>query len=288
MHQKNPENLDHIKTIIDQYDLYFIDLWGVIHNGVKLFDNAINVISKLKELEKKIVLISNAPRTNSSVKIFLEKLNFNCHIIDLLVTSGDLTQKYILNNQDKTFFHLGPKKDHDLFFEIKNLSNKVEESDEIICTGLIHEIGENIGDYENFFNKCIDLKVKFICANPDEVVSRGNQIEFCAGALAKYYKKLGGQVRYFGKPYIEIYEEAHALIQKETGNVFSKDKILAIGDNLKTDIAGAQNYEIDSVLILNGIYKDFFRDGNLNFNNLIKSNEIESVIIDKFQYELKW
>ena len=141
---------------------------------------------------------------------------------------------------------------------------------------------------KNFFNKCIDLKVKFICANPDEVVSRGNQIEFCAGALAKYYKKLGGQVRYFGKPYVEIYEEAHVLIQKETGNVFSKDKILAIGDNLKTDIAGAQNYEIDSVLILNGIYKDFFRDGNLNFNNLIKSNEIESVIIDKFQYELKW
>ena len=288
MYKKNPENLDHIKTIIDQYEVFFIDLWGVIHNGVKLFDNAINVISKLKALGKKIVLISNAPRTNSSVKIFLEKLNFNCHIIDLLVTSGDLTQKYILNNQDKIFFHLGPKKDHDLFFEIKNLSNKVEEGDEIICTGLINEIGENIGDYENFFIKCIDLKVKFICANPDEVVSRGNQIEFCAGALAKYYKKLGGQVRYFGKPYVEIYEEAHVLIQKEMGNVFSKDKILAIGDNLKTDIAGAQNYEIDSVLILNGIYKDFFRDGNLNFNNLIKSNEIESVIIDKFQYELKW
>ena len=106
--------------------------------------------------------------------------------------------------------------------------------------------------------------------------------------MAKYYKKLGGQVRYFGKPYVEIYEEAHVLIQKEIGCVLSKDKILAIGDNLKTDIAGAQNYEIDSVLILNGIYKDFFRDGNLNFNKLIKSNEIESVIIDKFQYELKW
>ena len=73
MYKKNPENLDHIKTIIDQYEVYFIDLWGVIHNGVKLFDNAINVISKLKELEKKIVLISNAPRTNSSVKIFLKK-----------------------------------------------------------------------------------------------------------------------------------------------------------------------------------------------------------------------
>ena len=119
-------------------------------------------------------------------------------------------------------------------------------------------------------------------------VSRGDKIEFCAGALAKYYKKLGGRVKYFGKPYDEIYNFTKDQIVQQFGIIEEKDKILAVGDNLKTDICGAQNYEIDSLLILNGIYKDFFRNNYLNFDKLLKSNEVESLKINKFQQELKW
>ena len=137
-------------------------------------------------------------------------------------------------------------------------------------------------------SKTVERKKTFICANPDEVVSRGNQIEFCAGSLAKYYKKLGGRVLYFGKPYEEIYKFAKLTIEKNCEKYVEKKKILAVGDNLKTDIHGAQNFNIDSLLILNGIYKDFFRDNNLNFDKLLKSNEMESLKINKFQQELNW
>ena len=283
-----PEELKKFKSISNEYDVYFIDLWGVIHNGLHLFENALIVLNELKKIKKKIVLISNAPRSNTTVKQFLKKLNFNLDLIDLLVTSGDVTKNYIHRNQNKIFYHLGPAKDNDLFKGIKNITNNICQSNEIICTGLVEEVGWNISDYESIFKNWIENEKTFICANPDEVVSKGNQIEFCAGALAKYYKKLGGKVLYFGKPYEEIYKFTKHTIEKKIENIIEKKKILAVGDNLKTDIYGAQNFNIDSLLILNGIYKDFFRDNNLNFDKLLKSNEMESLKINKFQQELNW
>ncbi len=283
-----PEELKKFKNISNVYDVYFIDLWGVIHNGINLFDNAITVLNELKMQQKKVVLISNAPRTSNTVRQFLKKLNFDLNLIDLLVTSGDVTKNYIHKNKKKIFYHLGPVKDKDLFEGISNISSDVNETQEIICTGLIDEIGGNISDYENIFKSWILKEKTIVCANPDEVVLRGNNIEFCAGALAKYYKKLGGTVLYFGKPYEEIYKFAKLNIEKKIGLTVEKKRILAIGDNLKTDIYGAQNFNIDSLLILNGIYKDFFRDNNLNFDKLLKSNEMESLRINKFQQELNW
>ena len=288
MKQQSPEEIVNFRDISNQYNIYLVDLWGVIHNGVKLFDNAIYVLKKLKNENKKVVLISNAPRTNETVKKFLLKLNFELNLIDLLITSGDVTRNYILENNDKNFYHLGPHKDDDLFYGIKNITKNVYDSDEVVCTGLIDKIGQDISNYQSLFIKLINKEKVFICANPDEVVSRGDKIEFCAGALAKYYKKLGGKVKYFGKPYSEIYNYAKDQIVQQFGIIEEKDKILAVGDNLKTDICGAQNYEIDSLLILNGIYKDFFRNNYLNFDKLLKSNEVESLRINKFQQELKW
>ena len=283
-----PEELKKFKSISNMYDVYFVDLWGVIHNGINLFENAITVLDELKKQQKNVVLISNAPRSSNTVKQFLKKLKFDLELIDLLVTSGDVTKNYIHKNQKKIFYHLGPVKDNDLFEGINNISSDINETQEIICTGLVDEIGGNISDYENLFKSWILKEKTFVCANPDEVVSRGNNIEFCAGALAKYYKKLGGTVLYFGKPYEEIYNFAKLNIEKKIGLIIEKKRILAIGDNLKTDIHGAQNFNIDSLLILNGIYKDFFRDNNLNFDKLLKSNEMESLRIKKFQQELNW
>ena len=288
MKQQSPEEIVNFRNISDQYNIYLVDLWGVIHDGVKLFDNAIYDLKKLKNENKKVVLISNAPRTNETVKKFLLKLNFELCLIDLLVTSGDVTRNYILENSNKKFYHLGPSKDDDLFNSIKNITKNFIDSDEVVCTGLVDKIGQDISDYQNLFVELINKEKVFICANPDEVVSRGDKIEFCAGALAKYFKKLGGKVKYFGKPFVDIYNYAEDQINQKFGSITEKNKILAIGDNLKTDISGAQNYEIDSLLILNGIYKDFFRNNYFNFDKLLKSNEVESLRINKFQQELKW
>ena len=289
MNSNEPQKIKGISEISDKFDVYFIDLWGVIHNGVQCYPAALKVLEKLKEQNKKIVLISNAPRPSSVVQIFLETIGLQGMYYDFLVTSGDITREYIsANSSKKKFYHLGPARDIDLF---KNLNVKLfnkEECDEIICTGLISDEEEKLEDYEVILDYFLDKKIPLICANPDDVVARGKKIVFCAGALANHFKQKGGAVRYFGKPYLEIYSFALKKINAHKDFKDRKANILVIGDNIKTDIKGANLSNLDSVLILNGIYKDFFRDGVVDFNQLKDSVNLKNVTINYFQEELVW
>ena len=290
MNSHDPQKLKGISEISDKFDVYFIDLWGVIHNGVQCYPEALKVLEKLKEQNKKIVLISNAPRPAAVVKVFLETIGLESSCYDFLVTSGDITREYIsLNSSKKNFYHLGPTRDIDLFKDLNVSLTSKEECEEIICTGLVSDEEEKLQDYKILLDFFLNKKIPLICANPDEVVARGEKIVFCAGALANQYKQEGGVVRYFGKPYSEIYSFA---LKKIRAHKDFKDKkeinTLVIGDNIKTDIKGANLSNLDSVLILNGIYKDFFRDGTVNFDQLKDSVNLKDVKINYFQEELAW
>jgi HAD superfamily hydrolase (TIGR01459 family) len=290
MNSHDPQKLKGISEISDKFDVYFIDLWGVIHNGVQCYPEALKVLEKLKEQNKKIVLISNAPRPSAVVKVFLETIGLESSCYDFLVTSGDITREYIsLNSSKKNFYHLGPTKDIDLFKDLNVALTSKEECDEIICTGLVSDEEETLQDYKILLDFFLNKKIPLICANPDEVVARGKKIVFCAGALANQYKQEGGVVRYFGKPYSDIYSFA---LKKVRAHKDFKDKkeinTLVIGDNIKTDIKGANLFNLDSVLILNGIYKDFFRDDTVNFDQLKDSVNLKDVKINYFQEELAW
>ena len=290
MNSHDPQKLKGISEISDKFDVYFIDLWGVIHNGVQCYPEALKVLEKLKEQNKKIVLISNAPRPAAVVKVFLETIGLKSSCYDFLVTSGDITREYIsLNSSKKNFYHLGPTRDIDLFKDLNVSLTSKEECEEIICTGLVSDEEEKLQDYKILLDFFLNKKIPLICANPDEVVARGEKIVFCAGALANQYKQEGGMVRYFGKPYSEIYSFA---LKKIRAHKDFKDKkeinTLVIGDNIKTDIKGANLSNLDSVLILNGIYKDFFRDGTVNFDQLKDSVNLKDVKINYFQEELAW
>ena len=290
MNSHDPQKLKGISEISDKFDVYFIDLWGVIHNGVQCYPEALKVLEKLKEQNKKIVLISNAPRPAAVVKVFLETIGLKSSGYDFLVTSGDITREYIsLNSSKKNFYHLGPTRDIDLFKDLNVTLTSKEECEEIICTGLVSDEEEKLQDYKILLDFFLNKKIPLICANPDEVVARGEKIVFCAGALANQYKQEGGVVRYFGKPYSEIYSFA---LKKIRAHKDFKDKkeinTLVIGDNIKTDIKGANLSNLDSVLILNGIYKDFFRDGTVNFDQLKDSVNLKDVKINYFQEELAW
>ena len=290
MNSNDPQKLKGISEISDKFDVYFIDLWGVIHNGVQCYPEALKVLEKLKEQNKKIVLISNAPRPAAVVKVFLETIGLKSSCYDFLVTSGDITREYIsLNSSKKNFYHLGPTRDIDLFKDLNVTLTSKEECEEIICTGLVSDEEEKLQDYKTLLDFFLNKKIPLICANPDEVVARGEKIVFCAGALANQYKQEGGMVRYFGKPYSEIYSFA---LKKIRAHKDFKDKkeinTLVIGDNIKTDIKGANLSNLDSVLILNGIYKDFFRDGTVNFDQLKDSVNLKDVKINYFQEELAW
>ncbi len=269
------KNLDEsgLKSIFSEYDLFFIDIWGVVHNGIKLYENAVKVLNELSNNEKKFILLTNAPRPNLTVINTLKKMGLN-NFSDTVFTSGEASKRYLLENfNNKKFFHLGPPRDFDLFktFEDNKVLN-IEDCDYLLCSGLFEEHEDDLGYYKNLLSKHITKKM--ICTNPDLIVDRGDKREYCAGSIAKSFEEIEGEVIYFGKPYPPVYEIA--------ANVNNK-KILCIGDNLNTDIKGANIQNFDSLLITGGIHREEI--SKLSIKNVLKNYEAK---IDYFQKELKW
>ena len=270
------KNLDKegLSSIVDNYQLFYIDLWGVVHNGVSLHEKAINTLKEITKKDKEYVLLTNAPRPNSAVKIFLEKMGMEKEIRDHVYTSGEAALNYLNKNHfNDKFFHIGPPRDFDLFKDFKqNKSEKILESKYILCTGLYDNYDRELTYYKNLLEKYIDKKM--ICTNPDLIVDRGNQRELCAGSIAMVFEKMGGNVIYFGKPYPEVYNQSIENKNK---------KILSIGDNLNTDIKGANLLNYDSLIISNGIHKNEIKEKGIE--QTAKSYE---AICNYIQSELKW
>ncbi len=269
------KNLDEsgLKSIIDRYDLFFIDIWGVVHNGIKLYENAVKVLNELSNNEKKFILLTNAPRPNLTVINTLKKMGL-INFYDTVFTSGEASKRYLLENfNNKKFFHLGPPRDFDLFktFEDNKVLN-IDDSDYLLCSGLFEGHEDDLGYYKNLLSKHINKKM--ICTNPDLIVDRGDKREYCAGSIAKSFEEINGEVIYFGKPYPPVYEIATDVNNK---------KILCIGDNLNTDIKGANIQNFDSLLITGGIHRQEI--SKLSIENVLKNYEAK---INYFQKELKW
>jgi|TARA_B110000027_G_C16041370_1_gene265559 HAD superfamily hydrolase (TIGR01459 family) len=270
------KNLDveGLSSIAKNYDLFYIDLWGVVHNGIKLHDQAITVLKELLKMNKNFVLLTNAPRPSQSVRLFLEKIGMEEKIRSHVFTSGEAALNYLKKFYLlEKFFHIGPPRDFDLFVDFKdNQSKDLDKSKYLLCTGLFDDHDKDLNYYKKLLEK--HLNKKMICTNPDLIVDRGNQRELCAGSVAMVFKKMGGEVIYFGKPYPEVYNQS-------IDN--SKKNILSIGDNLNTDIKGANLLNYDSLLISNGVHKNEIEDRGLEE----VSKQYESVI-NYTQSDLKW
>tara|TARA_B100001057_G_scaffold9444_1_gene8832 strand:- start:1252 stop:2070 length:819 start_codon:yes stop_codon:yes gene_type:complete len=270
------KNLDltGLQSIAHNYDLFYIDLWGVIHNGVKLNEKAVIVLEELLKNNKTFVLLTNAPRPNKTVRMFLQKMGMDKKFRDNVFTSGEAALNYLKKNYlSKKFYHIGPPRDFDLFnlFE-NNKSKEIKDSEYLLCTGLFDEYDKDLIYYKNLFENHINKKM--ICTNPDLIVDRGSKREFCAGSVAMVFEKMGGEVIYFGKPYPEVYNQS----------IDNKNKrILAIGDNLNTDIKGANLLNYDSLLVSNGIHK--IEIENRGIQKVSKEYE---TIVNFIQSDLTW
>jgi HAD superfamily hydrolase (TIGR01459 family) len=270
------KNLDNngLRSIVKNYDIFYIDLWGVIHNGITLHKNAIEVLEEIAKAKKKYVLLTNAPRPKKNVRVILEKMGMSKEISEKVYSSGEASLSYLKKNySDKFFYHIGPSRDFDLFLDFeKNKTEYIKESYYLLCTGLFEKQGEDLDYYKKLFKE--HLNKKMICTNPDLIVERGSKRELCAGSVALIFEKMGGEVIYFGKPFPEVYNQS----------INNKEKrVLSIGDNLNTDIKGANLLNYDSLIISNGIHKDEIKKEGID----IVSKKYE-VVVNFIQEELKW
>ncbi len=270
-----------IEEIIDDYDNFIIDQWGVMHDGTFGYDHAFNSINILNSNNKNLFIISNSSKRSKSSIDRLPKLGFKKKSFINTVTSGEmiwqlLKKKFLGDNNTKNCFHIyDEEKEDGLDFRNGlnfNFVEKVEEADLILaCTPFINL--QPI-DYIPLLEVAYKKEITMYCANPDfeTVESNSNNNVFCMGAIGEIYKKMGGNVILKGKPDVSIYDETTNKINLE------KKRTLAIGDSLFHDIQGANNFEIDSVLVKSGIHKDLNK-----INNLIKNHQITpTYIIDKF------
>ena len=253
--------IDGINEVINQYDFFILDIWGVIHDGKEPYPNVAKVLRYLKQKNKIICLLSNAPRRAEKVIEILENMSITSDFYDFIITSGETVYNYLkyntLNNYQNfgiNYLYIGPKKDMDLIKDLNyNLVNLASEANFIIATGFDHD-GSIITEKIEQITQARKFNLPMICANPDLVVIRRNGSELpCAGVIAQQYENIGGEVIYFGKPFSQIYEYACKYYEKFFNKKISLNKIIAIGDGLETDIKGANNFAIDNILVTSGI-----------------------------------
>ncbi len=250
-----------ITQLADFYDHFIFDVWGVLHDGSAAYGGVIEALSFLKNKNKKIYFLSNAPRRVGKVASFLAKLGINQNFYDLILTSGEAAYLDLKQNQDHDFkifgqkyFYIGPKKDIDLLADLNYLMvDQPSKADFAITTGFDGD-DSKLEEKLPFIKESKKYNLPLICVNPDLIIVKQSGLEvICAGLLAREYEKIGGQTHYYGKPFTKVYQMLYDLIAKDQPNPISKNKILAIGDGMETDIKGANDFGIDSALVTGGI-----------------------------------
>lgn len=253
-----------ILNLLKLYDAFILDIWGVIHDGIHAYPGVIDCVNSLISSStntntanaKKIIFLSNAPRPNTVVLKGLTDLGLKV-TADMVITSGDLVRFQLQHFDDpifsklgKRFYHLGEERNQDILSDLNVQTTKsLKDANFILVTGFL-DSGENLSQHDELLKEAIRLHLPMICANPDVVVVHNHSTRYCAGFIAEKYEQMGGKVHYYGKPYPSIYELA--LKRFLQMGIQNKEKILAVGDTLETDILGAYQAGIASALVLTG------------------------------------
>lgn len=268
---------NNIRELADLYDYFIFDVWGVVHDGTSAYSGVVDAIKFLRDKNKKICFLSNAPRRSFKVAAVLQKYGITADFYDFILTSGEAAYLDFEKNQKKNFsdfgrnyFYIGPQKDIDLLsgLDYKMVANTAQ-ANFAITTGFD---GDNSVLEEKMpqLRQAKKAELPLICVNPDLIVVKQSGAELiCAGALALEYKKMNGKVLYYGKPFPTVYQMTCELF-----NCDKNAKILAIGDGMETDIKGANDFGIDSVLITGGILSNKL---NVKYGQVADKNKVETI-----------
>jgi HAD superfamily hydrolase (TIGR01459 family) len=246
--------LDHCGPLLAGYDLLLCDVWGVIHNGVESFPAACEALQRARGQGVTVVLISNSPRPAEAVVPQLDGLHVPRDGYDGMVTSGDVTSAVIMQRPGQSVFHLGPPRDLPIYQGLNVKLVDAETADYVVCSGLFDDTKETPEDYRPLLERLKARGLFMLCANPDVVVERGNELVYCAGALADLYQSMGGEVLYAGKPYAPIYDIALERAKALRKGAVPLARVLAIGDSVRTDLTGAAALGVDCLFLTAGIH----------------------------------
>lgn len=238
-----------------RFDVVLCDIWGVLHDGRTAHPGASDALSRYRERGGTVVLVSNAPRPGPAVAEMLDRqYRIPRAAWDGIVTSGDVTRSMLEEQRERPYFWLGPARDAGLFEGLGVRQATLDEAELIVCTGLYHDERETPDDYRELLGRALARRLPMICANPDLIVERGDELVYCAGAVAELYAAMGGEVIMAGKPFPAIYEAAIGVAEGIARRAVAPSHVVAIGDALRTDIAGAVQLGCASLFVARGIH----------------------------------
>jgi HAD superfamily hydrolase (TIGR01459 family) len=233
------------------------DVWGVVHNGIAAYGPACEALTRFRARGGTVILITNAPRPGIAVQRILDRLGVPHDAYDAITSSGDVTRGIVERRLSDNVFHLGPERDHSIFTGLDVKFTPFESADYVVCSGLFDDTIETADSYRDMLAAMRARSLFMVCANPDIVVERGDTLVYCAGALADAYAALGGEVLYCGKPHAPIYQAAMATaLAAHGGATVPFERVLAIGDSVRTDLKGAAAFGLDSLFVTSGIHAE--------------------------------
>ncbi|WP_072397258.1 TIGR01459 family HAD-type hydrolase [Hyphomicrobium sp. CS1GBMeth3] len=265
-----PPILDHAGDLLARYDVLFCDVWGVVHDGVHAYPRATDALIRFRERGGTVVLLTNAPVPLHRVEAMLDARRVPPEAYDTIVSSGELALAHIREASYRTIFFIGPRQRDAAFYERMGAADgPLEQAEAVVCTGLVDDVNDTVETYRDILERAHALALPFVCANPDLVVDVGGRLFLCAGALADAYQTLGGRVFWFGKPYATAYTTAKATAETIRGATVAPEKILVIGDAVRTDLAGAERAGLDALFITGGIHRnETMTDGSIDAGKL--------------------
>ena len=246
--------LSGFSEIAGRFDLCLCDVWGVVHNGVAAFGEAVSALVAMRERGMTVILVTNAPRPAAVIEQQLDGFGVPRVAWDAIVTSGDVCRGLIAARAGRPMFRLGPERDKPLVAGLDAPEVAPEEASYVLCTGLLDDETDTAETYAGLLAGFAARGLDMICANPDLVVERGGRIVPCAGSVALAYEEMGGRAIYAGKPHAPIYEAALAAAEGLRGASIPRERICGIGDAIRTDIAGAQAFGVTGIMVLAGIH----------------------------------
>lgn len=251
--------IDGLESIAARFDAILSDVWGVLIDGQRHFPRAADALRHFRAQGGFVVLITNASRPDDEVRRQLLAMGLPQDCFDDLVSAGELTLQEITMRHGQSCYQLGPARDNGLFDAANQRGASVQrvgwqQADYIVCTGLVDERSETPEDYDDLLAKMASRGLEMLCANPDVLVAIGDEMVYCAGALAQRYERLGGRVTMFGKPHAPIYAAAFERLAHLKGAPVNSGRVLTIGDGAATDLAGAGRAGLDCLFITDGVH----------------------------------
>lgn len=257
-----------LAEITAETDTLLVDVWGVLHNGIRAHAAAGEALTQFRSRGGTVVLVSNAPRGSDIVIPFLDSMGVPRSAYDGMVTSGDVSRSYLASAGKRTLYYIGPPKDRTVFAGLPIQETPVAEAELALCAGFEDDERETPHDYVPRLSACLARNLTMVCANPDLVVERGHTLVWCAGAIAEKYEKMGGTVIWTGKPHRIIYDAALTMARTTRNADVPLSRVMAIGDAIRTDVAGARGLGVRVLMTADGIHGGALLDDARNVSSV--------------------